>query len=390
MTGSWKARVSALAVGLLIAVAVAESALRVASTRRSYDVIGAGLVRRSTPAAGAMPGIEGPSVYSTNAIGVRGDPYAPEGRLNLLAIGGSATQCKYLDDSEAWPYLVQQKLNDEGREVPVWVGNIGRSGHGLVEHLLQLSLFVPQYSFDAVIVLVGVNDFLPVVRDPASYDAASEDPADLDRFLDRSFTRRPFVDRGLPRPFPQSLAVWNAGEILWRRIAERAQARTTLLDDAAGRSYIRRRQLLAGAPLVLDRLPDLDPSLERYEANLRKLAATSRSLGVGLVLVTQPVLWAEELSPAAERLLWLGYYGEREAPAGRYRPAVLLEGMTRFNERLLSVCREQELFCFDLASEMSGNESFFFDDVHFTELGSARAASLLADYLSSIEVLSTP
>ena len=147
MTGSWKARLSALAVGVLVAVAVAEGALRVASTRISYDVIGAGLERRSNPAAGAMPGIEGPSLYSTNAIGVRGDPYAPEGRFNLLAIGGSATQCKYLDDSEAWPYLVQRKLNGEGREVRVWVGNIGRSGHGLVEHLLHLSLFVPQYSF---------------------------------------------------------------------------------------------------------------------------------------------------------------------------------------------------------------------------------------------------
>jgi hypothetical protein len=59
------------------------------------------------PDPNIMPGVQGESNFIVNSQGVRGDEFSPDDDYRILAIGGSTTECLYLDQTEAWPYLVQ-------------------------------------------------------------------------------------------------------------------------------------------------------------------------------------------------------------------------------------------------------------------------------------------
>jgi hypothetical protein len=55
--------------------------------------------------------------------------------------------------------------------------------------------------------------------------------------------------------------------------------------------------------------------------------------------------------------------------------------MNRYNETLLSECRDQGLQCLDLASALPKDTVMFYDDVHFTEAGAAAVGRLVAEHL---------
>ena len=367
--------------GLAIGLGLGEVGLRVVMPSAPYLILPQHVRWAFDPVPGVMPGISGVSVYTTHAIGVRGDPYTSEGRYAILAVGGSTTECVYLDDAEAWPHLLQQQLNAPGSEPRVWVGNVGRSGHGVVEHLYALRHFVPQFRFDAVVVVVGINDLAPALRDPAHYDAWTFDPDNDLRFLHRSFVQRPLVDAAVRRSFPENLASWNLIEKgFWRVFHPTVRLYT---EDEAGLHYIERRRLRQEAPRLIDTVPDLSAALDRYERNLKALIDAARMQQVRLILATQPAIWHESLSNEAERLLWLGYFGEVQLPSGRYTMPVLTQGLALFNQKLLEVCRATGTECLDLAAALNGDEGAFYDDVHFNEQGAQKVADVLADYLKT-------
>lgn len=88
-------------LGIIFALPVAEASLRLLSTQGQYTVRRANLYFEYHPVDSTMPGVSGTSVFSTDAYGIRGDPYQGQGRYNILAVGGSSTEGLYLDNAEA-------------------------------------------------------------------------------------------------------------------------------------------------------------------------------------------------------------------------------------------------------------------------------------------------
>jgi hypothetical protein len=117
------------------------------------------------PSPKRMPGIRGPTRFTTNGQGVRGPemPPRPEA-IRILCIGGSTTECLYLDDAKSWPYLVMARLNEQGSTRRVWVGNIGRSGASTIEHGQFARRSELMNEIDWLIVFSGVNDYLRYVN----------------------------------------------------------------------------------------------------------------------------------------------------------------------------------------------------------------------------------
>jgi lysophospholipase L1-like esterase len=377
-----------IAFGTLVALGPAELLLRLRARGTPYRVLPANVRAEFHPATEVMPGIEGTSVYSTNADGIRGRRYRPGGRLNLLAVGGSTTECLYLDDGEAWPALLEEKLT-AALDRDVWVGNVGVSGFGAAEHVLAARHYVPQLRLDAVLVLLGLNDLLPVLRKGDRYRPESEDPDDYRYFLDRSFHQRPLVDPEIQRPFPDNLALWNLGRRGYWRLRRwwksQLEDGALLVEDVDGEAYTRRRELRAGLPPV-DGLPDLGPGLERFERNLAEMIARIRATGARPVLITQPMVWHAGISPEAERLLWSAFLGDNDSPEGRYRVADLERAMATFNDATLEACRRADLPCVDLASAMARpeRESWYYDDAHYNERGAEVVARILARALAPL------
>jgi len=60
-----------------------------------------GKVARFQPLPGTMPGIEGESIFKINFQGIRGNAFTAEKKeYRILTLGGSSTECLYLDERE--------------------------------------------------------------------------------------------------------------------------------------------------------------------------------------------------------------------------------------------------------------------------------------------------
>ena len=58
--------------------------------------------------------MKGPNVFTTNNMGFRGDELTmpkPANEFRIFMVGGSTTECLYLDDSKALTRVLQNELN---------------------------------------------------------------------------------------------------------------------------------------------------------------------------------------------------------------------------------------------------------------------------------------
>ena len=344
-----------------------ELLLRTLAPEYEYLVWAPGIEIVLHPKPSVMQGVNGESRFTTNSSGIRGDEFSADDDYRILALGGSTTECLYLDDSEAWPYLLQLRLNELQSDVKVWVGNIGRSGHSTQDHLLQLDLLVARYpSIDAVLLLVGANDLLLRLAHVQMLPESEE------KRLLHAFTEFPLRGRNV---FERTR--------IWRgivRLTEGREARhQAAVQDRDGEIFTAWRFARQKAPKV-DDLPDLSQALEEYQEKLRTLARIARGHGIRPIFITQPSLWRSDLPPSLERMLMMGGRGFPVANS-YYSVAALTRALRAYNEATREVCAEEGLDCVDLASLLPQDASVFYDDFHFNEGGAEKVANALAEQL---------
>jgi len=111
------------------------------------------------PDLAIIPGASAKVRFTVNRAGLRGrDLPAARAGYRILCVGGSTTECLYLDDARAWPALLEQDLTAAHPAAPVWVGNAGISGLASGDHLRFLYESAWLARVDAVVVQAGVND----------------------------------------------------------------------------------------------------------------------------------------------------------------------------------------------------------------------------------------
>jgi lysophospholipase L1-like esterase len=323
-----------------------------------------------------VPGVAGPAHYSINAQGIRGEEFSPNQKLRVLAIGGSTTECFYQDQERTWSELLGRRLGRTWPDLNVWVGNLGKSGFNSRHHVVQMRYEVPQLPhLDTIIFLVGCNDLTMRLIQGDAYD-----PAHLTTsYGERHQIRRTFwfYPLGLGFLTDRKDTAW------WRLINAGTSAKNSFLVlDDYGQSIGSLRERRLNAAQVLDRLPDLRPSLDEYARNLNEIIELGKKLPVRMVFMTQPFLWRADLTDAEKALLWSGGTGDLESGerGTYYSVAVLQEGMERYNRKLMEVCAQRGMECIDLAAMIPKDTRHFFDDVHFTDFGSRAVADFVAAY----------
>jgi lysophospholipase L1-like esterase len=301
------------------------------------------LVFHSQP--GLFPGVRSEAHYRTNALGMRGPEMPRDHRAyRILCIGGSATECVYLDDASTWPMLLMQSLNGSRNARPAWVGNVGISGYTSSEHLVFVTRSALMQQIDYAVFLVGFNDAGRVV-----IGAAETGPAPL----------------------------WRRSALfLLATEAMRKRAERQLIDhiDAFGENIRLKRIRRQDAPKTGE-VPDLSAPRQAYAARIEAIVKHCRERGVRPVMVAQPALYGHHLPPDVERRFWLGETTQgRFVEAGRLRDA-----LDSFNATLIETCQRLGVDYLDL-SDMCGRPEFFFDDCHFNEAGAKEVARRLTEY----------
>jgi lysophospholipase L1-like esterase len=346
-----------------------------------FQVWRGGMQVEFVPQPGLMLGVEGPARFQTDAWGIRGTAYAdiPPGSYRLLAIGGSTTECLFLDEGEAWPALLEQQSGGA-----LWVGNVGRSGHRSLDHWALLMDFVPRLDLDGLLILAGVNDLLALLsqpgRPPSDFGLPPQGQwgrGDVRRLA--SFDHRPY--RLMPWRASPLITVDLLRHHLLKRLFPPAEFKLQGRIEAAGAHYTRWRAAWLAAPLLPytspDELPNFAAALAIYADNLRAITQAAQEQGLTLVWLTQPSVWSNELDPAFEAYLWMGFQGPLETPQARYQPGLLAQAMTRYNAVMRQVCAETGAHCIDLATALGPDPTYFYDDVHLNEAGARRVAEIL-------------
>src|SRR5215813_10520342 len=143
-----------------------------------------GHLRLVTQAEEGLPGMRGANVFTTNNLGFRGDDLImpkPANEYRIFMVGGSTTECLYLDDANAINRLLQNELNKPpANNLTVKVYNAGKSGDAIDDHCSMIVHRIVQLQPDLLILLAGIND---LGRSAANYDYLHYvQPAPPDRF----------------------------------------------------------------------------------------------------------------------------------------------------------------------------------------------------------------
>jgi len=306
-----------------------------------------------------MPGVSGPAHYATNSLGIRGGEF-PEDRAvkRILCLGGSTTECAYLDETEAWPGRLMRQINETASDAKrrVWVGNAGISGFTSKQHLQFVRESELMDEIDCLVLLVGVNDFSKFVETERLTSQIEHEQA-------LALARAPF---------------WCRSHI--RNLARRAAnvylpTMTRHYEDPDGANYQLRRQERQAA-VKADEPLELEGALAEYALRIEQIAGACREHNVRLIVANQPVLWSGELDDESEALLWLGWTARHSFLS----TVALRQGMDEFNATLALTCNRLGIEMVDL-SYMHGRKEYFYDDCHFTELGAAEVAGSLNSWL---------
>lgn len=374
----WFTLIAVLA-GCMVAAALGEGVLRWYFPAQDLYYVwppDLNIVFRPDPAI--LPGVQGDARFFTNSSGVRGDEFSDDQAYRVLAIGGSTTECAYLDQAETWPALLQDRLARVlGRKV--WVSNVGKSGMNTRDHVLHTKYLLPQFPrIDAVLLLVGVNDFHLATSDTTYDPQAALRPEYEEKQRRRSFARIPAQG---PRYHYSRTGIWRLISV----VKEVTIVRTLNLpaQTTTGEMYRTWREHRLRGRTIVDNLPDLKPALDEYRRNLDIIVGHITQKGARLILITQPTMWRPDLASSEQQLLWMGGIGQfQEGKAqGYYSVSALDRGMRQYNAVTMEVCRKHSLTCIDLSDVVTRDTSVFYDDVHFNESGALTVAKLVADTL---------
>jgi lysophospholipase L1-like esterase len=233
-----------------------------------------------------------------------------------------------------------------------------------------------EMKIDAVILLMGINDFSKRLSHDKDYDPDFLGRLEAKKEL-LAETFRGTYDTYSEDPFYKRTATWQL-----LRKAKRLMSKEHV-EDVDGKIYITWREHRRRAVEIRDELPNLSSALEEYAGNVNRIIDIAREKSVRLIFMTQPTMWRPGLPQDLEALLWLGGIGDFQKESGRpyYSAAALDNGMKAYNDTLLRVCRERRAECFDLASGLEKDTTVFYDDVHFNESGARKVAEALSEYL---------
>jgi hypothetical protein len=361
-----KLKIFTVFISIFIAVILGEIVLRIfLPAENNFRLWAPHLDFTFEPDSTVINGIHGKSQFTINSEGVRAEKNKMlRFRKDILAIGGSTTIEMFLDNNETWTHLLQEKSK---------VRNAGKNGLNSFHHIDQMNILLPQFpKTGTVIILMGINDLqLQLVR--GKYTAGDS----LERY-NKTF-----------QVLPDQYFSWYKRSGYWklfRNIKHRFYTKATneMVLDKDGKVLIKHRNFRAACKQKTDTLPDWSAALKGYKNNINTLIEIAKEKHIELIFATQPVLWNTNNTAQQEDMMWMGGVGNFQENGGQYYTTkVLDESMQLFNKTLMESASAQGIKVIDLYSLLPKDESIFYDDCHFTELGARRVAAAIGKAITN-------
>lgn len=286
------------------------------------------------------------AVYSRDHWGMRG-PYPALASIDILTIGGSTTDQRFVGDGQTWQDFLALDL---GGKVVV---NAGIDGQSTVGHLKSFDRWlsqIPGLKPRWILAYIGIND------------------AHLQGQLQWDDMESPALARRVQRYITNHSAL--------------VQFVTTIQGTLKARKVhvVHGGTDMARGPWIPGAAPNLegaaDPALlDAYERRVTALIARIRAFGAQPIIVSQ--------SRSDYRVDAQGQpLGQSLAGGGIAFGSWAMQ--TAYNRRAMKACAEAGAVCLDLGSELSFADGDFYDWVHTTPAGNRRIAAYLATRLTPV------
>ena len=295
--------------------------------------------------------------YSRDEYGLRGTFTHPS-EIDLLTVGGSTTDQRYISDGETWQDVLQARLNEAG--IPTVVVNAGVDGQSTFGHIKNFDWWfrlVPNLRPRRILFYVGLNDFYKEAG--FKYDALEPSrSADLVGFRDA---------------IQRNSALWHLARTLRGMYLAKFVHRIghTSVDFQAT-NWTRK-------PLQID-YDFMQPRLEAYKERLHILIAKTRDFGADPVFVSQPAR-RYRLTPGGLE----GHARVTDYDGHRINGVDFYYMKKRLDDAARTVCREENVLFFDLAAESIWEDEDFYDFSHMTPSGTRKVGIHLAEWLASLD-----
>jgi GDSL-like Lipase/Acylhydrolase family len=287
--------------------------------------------------------------YTRDRWGLRGG-HAALASIDVVTIGGSTTEQRYLDDRATWQAVMERELKELGR--PTVVANAGVEGQSTVGHIFDFEYWFPllqDFKPRIALFYLGANDVLRH-RNRASFDES--------------------VDA-------TSWRVRSATYQLLRTIRESGRARSVRAFHGRMESRPDADFTETGLLNHHDRTEAADRIADGFLRNVDQLARRAVDLGATPIFVTQTAY---------------SWNAGQMAPRG-LKDTLTIHGLTvnyadvsflhqQLNRRLMTHCAAKRLTCFDLASEVQFDASDYYDYLHNTPSGARKIGAYLARRLA--------
>lgn len=302
--------------------------------------------------------------FSTNNVGFRGDDVImpkPADEFRIFMVGGSTTECLYLDDTLAITAQLESYLQSRFPDsMIVKVYNAGKSGDRTYDHIAMISQRILHLNPDMIIVFCGINDLTAAIygADYLHRQKMYSKPIsmfDLIKFFLTEFQ--------LPR------RAYYAYKGLWgEQLSGDLETSISFKSDYKAKAQFRR-----SIP-VSDSMPVMN--LPAYRMNLLSLIGLARAHKVRLVFMTQAATWNSKSDPGISQWIW-GTYKD----GINYSEANLSRALSAYNDVLRQVAAKEKVPVFDTDLLIPKTLEYFYDDCHFNNNGSQKAAALLGSFL---------
>jgi lysophospholipase L1-like esterase len=291
----------------------------------------------------------------------------PANTIRILCLGASTTDQTTQDTRDTWSGILEKKLNEKfsGKNIFIEVAARGRSGELIADRAKWLKSSLLKFQPDIVVTLEGINDlaFWDSSASPHQEWNKDDDEITFSEKLARfsQITRRAKVIKNkiqLAKLLKEGRAVeWHSKHLEERK----RKYQNYPYVDVPSRSY--------------------DP-LNRFKNDLDEMVSFVTDKNIGVVVLGQPVLYNENMTPEELRSIWFPIRSDN----GKIRPSIgwLVKEVDRFNGAQEEIAKKYNAQFVDLNKIMPKNLKVFFDDCHYTDYGSEALADAVMPQLAQL------
>lgn len=324
-----------------------------------------------------ISGVSETILYERNRFGFRTNHIhqheKPADTIRIFCLGASTTDQTTQSYADTWCGLIESNLNAQLDGVRVETAAYGRGGWRAI-HQLFFRPDLAQFDADYAIFLLGINDLALNGGATYTYDG-------IDAIEEK--LKEPGIVSG-------SAAVSTCLRTLQlcRRANLAADAWQIRQDKKAGRTVEwhsenlpQLRSARQSYPFyeMLERNPD---PYDEFVDVVDRLVADVVADGVEPILLGQPTLWKDGMSAAEKASLWMPI----DTPEGAVRVsgAWLAAEMARYNAAQAKIAAKHTITYIPIEEDVPKTAAHFFDDTHFTDLGSELVADQIVTMLLPI------